>query len=269
MVGVIDNRWEHFKGTLVAVVNGTNATLDFTSIAIGGVGTFAGGATAQALNAVGAAVTGAKSTFDQDILLKNEITNVVNQMITDRTAAYATIVKAETSDTGYASMRAAQIDLQAYADAGSWSHALTSLANTTSASADACKKKRASLQVDKTAKRAPKTTESTTAGSSICSDAATSSPAAKPDSTAAGDMADAHTTSAALKGGATAAQAKAAGESARKKAVDSVRANRSLSDSVADAVGDAMSDSTLPKSVRAIAEETRKKTKATLETTEH
>jgi len=217
MTLLVDIRWQHFSSDLTALISGTNTVLDLATLGLGGAGSFAAKGTSQALAAISAGLGGTKTALSEDVLYKNSITAIVNEMIADRAIVMDTILKREQagwaedasttsptktaptktpddSSTSAADSSAADVqpyhsladavkDLYDYSMAGSWSHALAKVQAATAANADSCTKQLNNTKKGKTAKPASTKTTHKKGGKTTTT---TTTPAAGSDSSSSG-----------------------------------------------------------------------------------
>jgi hypothetical protein len=179
MVLLIDIRWQHYAANMVSYTNGGDFALDAANLGLTGASSLAPVGTAHILSAIATGLSGAKTAFNSDVLQQHAITAVVHEMVADRKEVYSEIfarldarpdnatppagqAPAQAAARPYQSMAEAAVDLYAYAEAGSWEHALAAMETGTAAKADACTKqvrtqklKSATGKADKTPAAAP------------------------------------------------------------------------------------------------------------------
>lgn len=135
---LIDIRWAHFSDALHGSISYGSTLLDTVTLGLNSAGTLTPGGTTQILSAIAAGVSGFKTTVNEDILYKNSIHMILQQMEKDR-ALRATLILIKLKNKAYQTMLEAASDLYAYDRAGSWTDALVAMQSDTGNKLSECK----------------------------------------------------------------------------------------------------------------------------------
>ncbi len=126
---VIDFQYENYKTNLLHAVNNGTVFADFTALALNTAGAITPGAAAAKLfNALSLGVNSTKTLVNQDILYKQTVTILISEMDSDR----STVAKTNEANLGKTpAPTAAEVvnGLLSYYEAGTFQHALITLAN--------------------------------------------------------------------------------------------------------------------------------------------
>lgn len=126
MKQLIDIRWAHFSDAVHGSIGAGSAILDTMTLGLNAAGALTPGDTTQILSAVATGFSGFKTTINEDILYKNSVHMILQQMEKDR-ALRATIILIKLKKNAYQSMMEAASDLYAYNRAGTWTNALVAM----------------------------------------------------------------------------------------------------------------------------------------------
>jgi hypothetical protein len=139
MHNLIDVRWHRFEHEVSATLSTSNFLADVSVLGLTTASTLASVDSAKILSAIAAGVTGARKSWDEDILYSYSIQEILQQMRTDRALA-DTQIQARLAPTGrpYDNIDEAANDLFNYDVAGSWEHAMSSLQLSVAATTAAC-----------------------------------------------------------------------------------------------------------------------------------
>jgi len=134
---IIDDHYREYRITLHHVADDGNAAADMTVLGLTTAATGPISTVAKTILAgAGAFVSGSKSILNQDLLYKQTIEILINQMDTDRDTQFKTMLN---EMSGTYTMRQAKDDLLVYFAAGTWDHAITSLQTAVAANQANCK----------------------------------------------------------------------------------------------------------------------------------
>lgn len=134
---IIDDHYREYRITLHHFADDGNAAADVTVLGLTTAATGPISTVAKTILAgAGAFVSGTKSILNQDLLYKQTIEILINQMDTDRDTQFKTMLN---EMSGTYTMRQAKDDLLLYFAAGTWDHAITSLQTAVAANQANCK----------------------------------------------------------------------------------------------------------------------------------
>jgi hypothetical protein len=176
---IIDDLYREYRITLHHFADDGNAVADMSVLALTGAATGPVSTVAKTtLSGISTFIGGSKSILNQDLLYKQTVEILINQMDTDRDNQFKTMIK-EMGGGSY-SMEQAKADLLEYFAEGTWDHAVTSLQTAVASNQANCKAQTDAAKVAQsngTANAAPTggTTGSTTtpASSTSCSSTTT------------------------------------------------------------------------------------------------
>jgi hypothetical protein len=136
---LIDVRWHHFEHEISATLSTSNFVADVSVLGLTTAATLASVDSAKILAAIAAGITGARKSWDEDILYSYSLQTILLQMRTDR-ALVDSQIQARLAPGGkpYDNIYEATNDLYNYDIAGSWEHAMSSLQTSIAATTAAC-----------------------------------------------------------------------------------------------------------------------------------
>jgi hypothetical protein len=139
MKQLIDMRWAQFEHALNSSLSTSNFLIDATVTGLTTSIPLVPAGTKSVLGAISSGLLGTRKNFDEDILYSYSIKTILQQMRTDR-AAQAALIEAHLNGNSsqYRNIYQAEADLFDYAQAGSWDHAMASLATNIAAQTAAC-----------------------------------------------------------------------------------------------------------------------------------
>jgi hypothetical protein len=138
MHGLIDARWHRFEHEVNATLSTSHFVADVSVLGLTTAATLASVDSAKILSAIAAGITGARKSWDEDVLYSYSIQEILLQMRTDRAIADAQIQARLTGPRPYNNIYEATNDLYNYDIAGSWEHAMSSLQLNVAATTAAC-----------------------------------------------------------------------------------------------------------------------------------
>jgi hypothetical protein len=143
--GIIDDEYREYKIVLQHTVDDGGGILDVANLGLTTAATATPGAAAKTvLSAIATGLSGTKTIINEDVIYKQAIAAVCNQMDADRDQQFTVMLKemnnAESiSGAASYSMDQAKDDLLIYFADGTFSHALDSLQSKTAANKENCK----------------------------------------------------------------------------------------------------------------------------------
>jgi len=138
--GLIDDQYREYRITLHHLADGGNALADTIVLGVNTAGaTVVGAAAKTILAAIGVGVGGTKSIFNQDILYKQAIISVLNQMDADRDKQFKVMLDEMNGSSPY-TLAQAKDDLLLYFEYGTFDHGISSLQAATAANKEKCQK---------------------------------------------------------------------------------------------------------------------------------
>lgn len=139
MHGLIDVRWHRFEHEVSAALSTSNFVADVSVLGLTTAAPLASVDSAKILSAIAAGITGARKSWDEDVLYSYSIQEILLQMRTDRALADSQIqARLAPSGKPYDNIYEASVDLYNYDIAGSWEHAMSSLQLSVAATTAAC-----------------------------------------------------------------------------------------------------------------------------------
>lgn len=134
---IIDDQYREYRITLHHLADDGNAAADIGVLGLTTAATSPVSTAAKTiLSGLGTVLGGSKTILNQDLLYKQTIEIVINQMDADRNRQF-TLMLAEMNGGKY-TLEQAKDDLLAYFAAGTWDHAVTSLQSKTAANQANC-----------------------------------------------------------------------------------------------------------------------------------
>jgi hypothetical protein len=138
---IIDDQYREYRITLHHLADGGNAALDVANIGLTTAATATPGAAAKTvLSAIATGLLGTKTVLNEDLLYKQTIALVLNQMDADRDRQFAVMLK-EMNDGNY-TIGQAKDDLLLYFEYGTFDHAISSLQAAAAANKANCEAQR-------------------------------------------------------------------------------------------------------------------------------
>jgi len=152
---IIDDHYREYRITLHHFADGGDAVFDITTLGLNTAGAVTPAAAAKTvLAAMAAAVGSTKTILNQDLLYKQTIEILINQMDADRDRQFTVMLKEMDDDKSTYSMGQAKDDLLLYFAAGTWDHAIAALQASTAANQANCKRQLNKAKVKKSTKSA-------------------------------------------------------------------------------------------------------------------
>jgi hypothetical protein len=188
--GLIDDQYREYRITLHHLADGGNALADTIVLGVNTAGTAVVGAAAKTiLAAIGAGVGGTKSIFNEDLLYKQTIITVLNQMDADRDKQFSMMLEEMKGLTPY-TLAQAKDDLLLYFEYGTFDHGISSLQAATAANKEKCKKQLDTTKIAASNGSAGSVTTTKTVTTKATSKNATTTTTTKDSSTSANGCAD-------------------------------------------------------------------------------
>lgn len=140
---IIDDAYREYRITLHSLASGGNAALDIAGLAFSTAATASPANAAKTLlAALATSALGLKTALNEDLLYKQAIETVLNQMDSDRDKQFAIMLSQMNAGLQLGgptyTMGAAKDDLLSYFEAGTFDHGLTSLQVTAAANRANC-----------------------------------------------------------------------------------------------------------------------------------
>lgn len=136
---LIDNAYGGYKIALRQIIDGGNTGADLAVLGLAaGITATPGASVKTLLAAIQTGIAGGKSAVDSDMIYKQSVGLIINQMDKDRATIEAAIINHVNNDGSRYTLSHARNDLLDYFNAGTFTHALASLQNSTATASAAC-----------------------------------------------------------------------------------------------------------------------------------